>query len=82
MADVWELQQWVEGHPDRFDQRWRLAKKLFLAWEYRLALEHLLVLKNEWDRRPNVVRYLAATYYRLGRYEEAIEELRAATQSW
>lgn len=82
MADVWELQQWVEGHPDRHDQRWRLAKKLFLAWEYRLALEHLLVLKNEWDRRPNVVRYLAATYYRLGRYEEAIEELRAAAQSW
>lgn len=82
MTDVWDIAQYVEAHPDNYQQRWRLAKKLYMAWEYRLALEHLLILKNEWEPRINVMRYLAATYYRLSRYEEAVRELRTAIQLW
>lgn len=82
MADVWEIARYVEAHPDDADQRWRLAKKLYTAWEYRLALEHLQILKNEWPDRLNVRRYLAATYYRLGRYDDAIQELREAVEKW
>ena len=82
MTDVWDIAQYVEAHPDNNEQRWRLAKKLYMAWEYRLALEHLQVLKNEWDRKINVCRYLAATYYRLSRYDDAIRELESAISEW
>lgn len=82
MTDVWELAAYVEAHPDNHDQRWRLAKKLYTSWEYRLALEHLLVLKNETEPRENVMRYLAATYYRLGRFDESIEALQDALKIW
>ncbi|MDX9971643.1 MAG: tetratricopeptide repeat protein, partial [FCB group bacterium] len=82
MADMWELGQYVEDHPDAYEQRWRLAKKLYLACEYRLVLEHLQILKNEWTPKLNVTRYLAATYYRLGRYEESISELEEAIDIW
>lgn len=82
MGDLWELTQYVESHPDNKEQRWRLAKKLFLTWEYRLALEHLQILKNEWGERLNVRRYLAATYYRMTRYDDAIRELEEAAQQW
>lgn len=82
MTDVWELAAYVEAHPDNHDQRWRLAKKLYTSWEYRLALEHLLVLKNETDPRENVMRYLAATYYRLNRLDDSIETLQDALKVW
>lgn len=82
MADMWDLGQYVEDHPDAYEQRWRLAKKLYLACEYRLVLEHLQILKNEWTPKLNVVRYLAATYYRLGRYDESISELEEAIIVW
>lgn len=82
MADVWDIAQYVETHPDDHEQRWRLAKKLYLAWEYRLALEHLQVLKNEWEPRPNVRRYLGATLFRLQRYDDAIRELTEAAKLW
>lgn len=80
--EIWDIARYVEDHPEDFDKRWRLAKKLYMAWEYRLALEHLLILKQEWQERVNVVRYLAATYYRLGRYDEATNELTQAIQKW
>lgn len=79
---VWDLVQHVEENPEDYPERWRLAKKLYAAWEYDLALEHLLVLKEEWDRKLNVLRYLAATYYRLGRYEDSIAELKVAIKLW
>lgn len=82
MTDVWDIAQYVEAHPDDHVQRWRLAKKLYMSWEYRLALEHLQVLKNEWERTINVSRYLAATYYRLSRYDDAIRELKSAISNW
>lgn len=82
MSDLWENARYVEKNPMDFHQRWRLAKKLYSAWEYRLALENLLILKQEWQQNLNVLRYLAATYYRLGRYEDAISELRQALQIW
>ncbi len=82
MTDVWELAAYVEAHPNNHDQRWRLAKKLYTSWEYRLALEHLLVLKNEIEPRENVMRYLAATYYRLNRLDESIETLKEALTVW
>lgn len=81
-ADLWELAQFVEEHPEDLAERWRLAKKMYLSWEYRHALEHLLVLKNEWPGRLNILRYLAATYYRLGRYDDAAAELESAIQRW
>jgi hypothetical protein len=80
MTDVWEISKFVEAHPENYDQRWRLAKKLYMSFEYRLALEHLQVLKNEWEPRENVLRYLGATLYRLNRFEEATEELRTAVE--
>ena len=82
MAEVWDIARYVEDHPDDYAQRWRLAKKLYTAWEYRIALEHLQVLKNEGHNRLNVTRYLAATYYRLGRYDEAVKELEEAIHIW
>jgi tetratricopeptide (TPR) repeat protein len=82
MADMWDIARYVEDHPENHDQRWRLAKKLYMAWEYRLALEHLQILRRVWPERLNVARYLSATYYRLGRYEEAIGELRKSLATW
>lgn len=82
MTDLWEIARYVEKNPTDLLQRWRLAKKLYSAWEYRLALENLLILKNEWKHNLNILRYLAATYYRLGRYEDAIVELRDALIIW
>lgn len=82
MADVWEIAQHVEDHPEDNAQRWRLAKKLYKAWEYRLALEHLQILKNEEPGKLNMRRYLAATYYRLGRYDDACKELEEIVEQW
>ncbi len=82
MADVWEIARYVEDNPDNNKQRWRLAKKLYKAGEYRLALEHLQVLKKEWHSRVNVIRYLAATLFRLTRYSEAVDVLRDALTDW
>ena len=82
MADKWERAAFVENHPEDHAQRWRLAKKLYAEHEYRLALEHLNILHNEWTPRLNVERYLAATYYRLGRYAEAAEHLRGTIRQW
>ncbi len=82
MTDVWELAAYVEAHPTNHEQRWRLAKKLYTSFEYRLALEHLLLLKNETEPRENIMRYLAATYYRLGRHEEAVKALEEALAVW
>lgn len=82
MTEMWDIARYVEDNPEDLDQRWRLAKKLYMAWEYRLALEHLQILRNEWPDHLNIVRYLAATYYRLGRYDDAIEELNIAIAEW
>jgi len=77
-----ELLAYVDDHPRDHEHRWRLAKKLYMAWEYKRALEHLVILKEEWHRKLNVQRYLAATYYRLGRYDDSIKELTAALETW
>ena len=82
MAEIWDVAAHVESNPEDHPQRWRLAKKLYAAHEYRLALEHLNVLKNEWTPKLNVRRYLGATYYRLGRYSEAIAELEDSIREW
>ena len=82
MSDVWELAAYIEGNPDDHQQRWRLAKKLYAEHEYLLALENLQVLNKEWTPKMNVQRYLAATYYRLGRYTEAEEHLLKTIQQW
>ena len=82
MAEMWDVAAHVESNPGDYPQRWRLAKKLYAAHEYRLALEHLNVLKNEWTPKMNVCRYLGATYYRLGRYAEAIAELESSIKEW
>lgn len=82
MPTLDELQRHIEAHPNDHAERWRLAKKLYAACEYRQALEHLRLLKRDWKRRQNVCRYLAATYYRLGRYDDGIAELEFAIREW
>ena len=82
MADLQDIETYLIEHPDDHDQRWRLAKKLYMACEYRDALSHLLILKRDADWKLNHSRYLAATYYRLGRYDECVQELQGAMESW
>ena len=82
MKDMWDIAKYVEAHPDDHKERWLLAKKLYEAKEYRLALEHLQILKNEWNPKVNVARYLAATLFRMQRYGDAVRELREALESW
>jgi hypothetical protein len=82
MSDLKELAEYVVEHPEAYEYRWRLAKKLYMAWEYHESLRHLLILKKNWTRRLNVLRYLAATLYRLGRYEEAVAELEGILAQW
>ena len=82
MATIKDLTDWVDLHPDDHEQRWWLAKKLYKNSEYEAALEHLLILRKRWQRKLNVARYLAATYYRLGKYPEAIAELEQAVEDW
>jgi hypothetical protein len=82
MANVKELEQFVKDNPQDHEKRWRLAKKLYMASEYKLAMRHLQVLKRDWEPKQNVMRYLSATYYRMGRYEEAIAKLEDAIEEW
>ena len=82
MSDIWDTAESVERNPDDYVQRWRLVKQLYGAWEYDQALEHLMVLKQKWEPRLNVRRYLAACLFRLGRHEEAVTELREAIALW
>ncbi len=82
MNDLKELADYVVEHPEAYEYRWRLAKKLYMAWEYNEALRHLLILKKDWTRKLNVLRYLAATLYRLGRYQEAVDELEGILGQW
>lgn len=81
-GDLEELAQRVTMNPEDYELRWRLAKKLYMAWEYNDALKHLLVLRKNWSRKLNVHRYLAATFYRLGRHDEAISELQDTLRHW
>ena len=82
MSTIKDLTDWVDLHPDDHEQRWWLAKKLYKNSEYEAALEHLLILRKRWKPKLNVARYLAATYYRLGKYPEAIAELEQAVEDW
>ncbi|HIA47299.1 MAG TPA: hypothetical protein EYN96_04850 [Candidatus Hydrogenedentes bacterium] len=82
MAETWALTQYVEAHPDNQEQRWRLAKKLYKEEDYRLAIEHLQILSNEWKDKSGIPRYLAATYMRLGRAEEAVGVLEESIETW
>ncbi|MGI6460113.1 MAG: tetratricopeptide repeat protein [Candidatus Hydrogenedentales bacterium] len=82
MENIPNIETHLIEHPDDHAQRWRLAKKLYTACEYRDALSHLLILKRDADWKLNYSRYLAATYYRLGRYDECIHELHGALESW
>ncbi|MCX8065678.1 MAG: tetratricopeptide repeat protein [Candidatus Hydrogenedentes bacterium] len=80
--NILDLLDYVEKNPKDYEKRWILAKKLYQNKDYHLALEHLRVLKEEWEPKVNVIRFLSAALYRLGKYEEAIEELRNAIKHW
>ncbi|HOZ47513.1 MAG TPA: tetratricopeptide repeat protein [Candidatus Hydrogenedentes bacterium] len=82
MPDMWELASYVEANPNDHKARWTLAKIMYAANEYRLAVEHLQILQNEWPTHLNVVRYLAATYYRLNRFDEAARTLERGIEHW
>jgi len=77
VSDLWELTSFVEDNPHNGEQRWRLAKKLYAAFEYRLALEHMQVLESDLGDTAdaNLYRYLGATYYRLQRYDQCLRAL-------
>jgi len=77
-----DLLDYVDKNPEDYEKRWSLAKKLYQNKDYTLALEHLTVLKNEWEPYVNVYRFISATLYRLGKYDEAIEELKKAIKIW
>ncbi|NIA14784.1 MAG: tetratricopeptide repeat protein [Nitrospiraceae bacterium] len=80
--DISELNQHVRSHPNDHEQRWRLAKKLYRNGQHEAAVEHLQIVRQYRDDKLHVVRFLAATYYRLERYEEAAEELKEAVAAW
>ncbi len=82
MAELHDIEAHLLENPGDHAQRWRLAKKLYMAREYRDALAHLLILKRNTEWKLNHSRYLAATYYRLGRYDEAIKQLLEAIATW
>jgi tetratricopeptide (TPR) repeat protein len=82
MTDIGELEEYLKAHPADHEQRWRLAKKLYRACEYERALEHLNIVRDEWFRKLNVLRYAAATHYRLGQHDEAVQVLEQAVADW
>jgi len=82
MSNVHDLQRYVKRHPDDRAQRWRLAKKLYMAGDFEDALSHLRVLRKHWPTKLNVARYLAATHYRMGNHNEAIRELEKSLEAW
>jgi tetratricopeptide (TPR) repeat protein len=82
MADIAELTEYVKNHGTDHDARWKLCKKLFEAGEYDRAAYHLEIVKQYKVENPNVVRYLAASYYRLKKYNDAVTELRNGVKRW
>jgi hypothetical protein len=82
MSNVHDLQRYVKRHPDDRAQRWRLAKKLYMAGDFEDALAHLRVLRKHWPTKLNVARYLAATHYRMGNHNKAIRELEKSLEAW
>lgn len=82
MTEIWDMADHLEQHPEDHEARWKMAKRLYAAWEYDQALEQLLVLERDWEPRLNVSRYLAATFYRLGRNDEALNVLEKALERW
>ena len=82
MATIEDLTSYVDKYPFHYVERWRLAKKLFKAKNYEKALVHLEVLDNDWEPKDNLTRYLAATYMRLDRLEDAIQTLKFGVKKW
>lgn len=82
MAEIDDLTAQVEKTPENHELRWRLAKRLYMTGDYRAALKHLQILRGQWKPKINVARYLAAAYYRLGRYDQSIAELEDAVLEW
>jgi tetratricopeptide (TPR) repeat protein len=82
MPSIDELTDYVFEHPEAYEERWRLAKRLYTEGEYEDALKHLTILKRRWMKKLNVLRYLAATYYRLERFDDAIAELKETLVQW
>ena len=80
--DIAELAQHVRHSPSDHEQRWRLAKKLYKNGQYAAAVEHLQIVRQYRDDKLHVVRFLAATFYRLERYQEAADELADAVAQW
>lgn len=82
MTDIPELTEYVKNHGTDHEARWKLSKKLYDEGEYDRAVYHLEIVKQYKVDSANVVRYLAAAYYRLNRYDDAVKELRAAIKRW
>lgn len=82
MATLENLIAHLREHPDDHDVRWRVCKKLYLKKEYREGLVHLIRLREDWKPKQNVYRYLAATHYRLGDFDQSVAVLRDAIDRW
>ena len=82
MSKIDDLKQYVAKHPRDHEKRWRLAKRLYRESQYEEALEHLEVVKQYRTPKIHVVRYMAAAYYRLERFDDAVSELRKAIEEF
>ena len=82
MSKMDDLQEYVAKHPRDHEKRWRLAKRLYKEGEYEQALGHLEVVKQYRTPKIHVVRYIAAAYYRLERFDAAVSELRQAIEEF
>ena len=82
MSKTHDLQEYVTKHPRDHEKRWRLAKRLYKEGKYEQTLDHLQVVKQYRTPKIHVVRYIAATYYRLERFDDAVSELSQAIEEF
>ena len=82
MADIEKLYKYVKKHPYHYVERWALAKKLYKTGQYEKAIRHLEILDRDWEPKVSLTRYLAATYSRLSRSEEAVQALKLGLKNF
>ena len=51
MAEIWDILDHLDRNPGDHEERWKLAKKFYAAWEYEQALEHLLLQRQAAGQR-------------------------------
>ena len=82
MATIWDIEEHLAEKPRDDAARWTLIKRYYAAAEYRKALDHLEILREQRPLRINECRYFGATLYRLGRFSEAERVLAETVARW